>query len=147
MSLPLQGSYRIPAGESRKGFSFLLGDELCILGMPPVGDTSLDSVAIPSIHFSSAGRDLFPVIERFAPTKYAEALEDYLVNTWGFIFQRAKWPLYRPGKFGAKPESGIATCSMPVRRTLGNLCGASEEPKSSTECDCAVSDDGREWAL
>ena len=105
VSLPLEGSYRIPVGESKEGFSFLLGDELCILGIPPIGDTSLDSVAIPSIHFSSAGRDLFPVVERFAPTKYAEALEDYLVNTWGFTFQRAKWPLYRPGKFRAKPES------------------------------------------
>ena len=106
VSLPLEGSYRIPVRQSRTDFSFLLGDELCILGIPPVMDTSLDSVAIPGIRFSSAGRDLFPVVERFAPTKYADALEDYLKNMWGFTFQRAKWPLYRPDKFATKPESG-----------------------------------------
>ena len=90
VSLPLEGSYRIPVRQSRTDFSFLLGDELCILGIPPVMDTSLDSVAIPGIRFSSAGRDLFPVVERFAPTKYADALEDYLKNMWGIHVSACK---------------------------------------------------------
>ena len=97
VSLPLEGSYRIPVGESLRGFSFLLGDELCVLGIPSVGDTSLDSVAIPSVHFSSAGRDLFPVVERFAPTKYAEALEDYLSEHVGIHLPAGEMAALPPG--------------------------------------------------
>ncbi len=106
LSLPLENSYTIPVRESGANFSFLLGHELCIMGIPPVGDASIDSVSLPGILFSSAGRVLFPVVERFAPAKYANALENYLENTWGFTFQRTKWPLYPPDKFAAKPESG-----------------------------------------
>ena len=101
LSLPLENSYTIPVHESESiSVSFLLGDELWILGIPLV--SGIDSVSFPGILFSSAGRELFPVLERFVPTEYMDALEDYFKNTWQFSIQRSKWPLYPADKFGPK---------------------------------------------
>ena len=101
LSSPIETSYSIPVSESETGsYSFLLADELWILGIPPV--KGLDSVSFPGIMFSSAGRELFPVVERFVPTEYMDVLEDYFKNTWQFSIQRGKWPLYPPDKFGPR---------------------------------------------
>ena len=103
LSSPLETSYTIPVSESEAGsYTFLLADELWILGIPPA--KGLDSVSFPGIMFSSAGRELFAVVERFVPTRYMDALEDYFKNTWQFSITRGKWPLYPPDKFGPSPN-------------------------------------------
>ncbi len=104
LSFPLENSYAIPVRESETGgYSFLLGDEVWMLGIPPV--SGMDIVSIPGILFSSAGRELFPVVGRFVPTEYMTALEDYFKNTWHFSIQRSKWPLYPPDKFEPRSDS------------------------------------------
>ena len=101
LSLPLENSYAIPVRESEtSGYSVLLSDEVWILCIPAV--SGMDLVSVPGILFSSAGRELFPVVERFVPTEYMDALEDYFKNTWQFSIQRGKWPLYPPDKFGPR---------------------------------------------
>ena len=101
LSVPLENSYAIPIREPETtSFSFLLGDEVWILGIPPV--SGMASVSFPGILFSSAGRELFPIVERFVPTEYMDALEDYFKSTWKFSIQRGKWPLYPPDKFGRR---------------------------------------------
>ena len=98
LSLPLENSYTLPVHETEtKGFNFLLGDECWILGIPPV--RGIGSVSFPGILFTSAGRQLFPVVERFLATEYMNALECYFKNTWHFSIERVKWPLYPPDKF------------------------------------------------
>ena len=104
LSSPIETSYSVPVSESETGsYSFLLADEVWILGIPPA--MGLDSVSFPGIMFSSAGRELFAVVERFVPTRYMNALEDYFKNTWQFSITRGKWPLYPPDKFGPSPNS------------------------------------------
>lgn len=101
LSSPLEGSYAIPVRESETGgHSFLLGDEVWMLGIPSV--SGMDFVSVPGILFSAAGRELFPVVERFVPTDYMEALEDYFEDKWTFSVQREQWPLYTPDKFGSR---------------------------------------------
>lgn len=101
LSLPLENSYAIPVRESEtSGYSVLLSDEVWMLCIPAV--SGMDLVSVPGILFSSAGRELFPVVERFVPTEYMDALEDYFKNTWQFSIQRGKWPLYPPDKFGPR---------------------------------------------
>ena len=103
LSSPLEGSYSIPVRESEtSGYSFLLGDEVWILGVPAT--SGMDFVSVPGIMFSSAGKELFPVVQRFVPTEYMEALEVYFKNKWRFSVQRGKWPLYPPDKFGPRPN-------------------------------------------
>ncbi len=104
LSIPLENSYAIPLSESEtRGYQFLLADELWILGIPPV--SGMDIVSLPGILLSSAGSELFPAIERFVPTEYMDAFEDYLKNKWQFTIKRAKWPLYPPDKFVPRPDS------------------------------------------
>ena len=101
LSSPPETSYTIPVRESdTTSFSFLLADELWILSIPPV--SGMDSVSFPGVLFSSAGRELFPVVGRFVPTEYMDTLEDYFKNNWQFSIQRGKWPLYPPDKFGPR---------------------------------------------
>ena len=103
LASPLETSYAIPVSQSEtRGYSVLLGDEVWMLGIPAV--SGMDFVSVPGILFSSAGRELFPVVERFVPTEYMDALEDYFKNTWQFSIQRSKWPLYPPDKFGPKSD-------------------------------------------
>lgn len=101
LSIPLDNSYTLPVDASgTRGYSFLLGDEVWVLGIPPAN--GMDSVSFPCIRFSSAGGELFPVVERFVPNDYMDALEDYFKNTWGFSVQRSMWPLYPPDKFAPR---------------------------------------------
>ena len=89
LSLPLENSYAIPVRESEtSGYSFLLGDEFWILEIPAV--SGMDVVSVPGILFSSAGSELFPVVERFVPTQYMKALEEYFKDTWQFSVKRGK---------------------------------------------------------
>ena len=102
LSLPFETSYAMPVRESEpSGYSFLLADEVWMLGIPAA--SGLDFISVPGIMFSSAGKELFSVVERFVPTEYMDALEDYFKNTWQFSVQRSKWPLYPPDKFGELP--------------------------------------------
>ena len=105
LSSPPETSYAMPVRESEtSGYSFLLADEVWIVGIPPA--SGLDFVSVPGIAFSSAGKELFSVVERFVPTEYMDALEDYFKNTWQFSVQRSKWPFYPPGKFGPRSNDG-----------------------------------------
>ena len=105
LSSPLETSYAMPVRESEtSGYSFLLADEVWMLGIPAA--SGLDFVSVPGIMFSSAGKELFSVVERFVPTEYMDALEDYFKNTWQFSVQRSKWPLYPPDKFGPRSNDG-----------------------------------------
>ncbi len=106
LSSPPETSYAMPVRESEtSGYSFLLADEVWVLSIPAA--SGLDFVSVPGIMFSSAGKELFSVVERFVPTEYMAALEDYFKNTWRFAVQRSKWPLYPPDKFG--PRSNAET--------------------------------------
>ena len=103
LSVPLEGSYAIPVRESEsRGYSFLLADEVWMLSIPAV--SGMGVVSVPGILFSSAGKELFPVVERFVPSEYLDALEDYFKNKWDFSIHRAKWPLYPPDKFVPEPK-------------------------------------------
>ena len=98
LSVPLENSYALPVRESESSeYSFLIADEVWKLGIPAA--SGMDIVSIPAMRFSSAGSELFPVVERFIPSEYMDALEDYFKNKWHFSIQRAKWPHYPPDKF------------------------------------------------
>ena len=89
LSLPLENSYAIPVRESEtSGYSVLLSDEVWMLCIPAV--SGMDLVSVPGILFSSAGRELFPVVERFVPTEYMDALEVWPESHWpGFALREA----------------------------------------------------------
>ena len=103
LSLPLENSYAIPLRESKpSGYQFLLGDEVWVLEIPPV--SGMEYVSLPGILLSSAGREVFSVVERFVPSEYMDSLDDYFKTKWQFRLHRAKWPLYSPDKFVPKPS-------------------------------------------
>ena len=104
LSSPLEGSFSIPlTGEEPRHLTFLVGSELWILEIPAL--PGMDVVSIPGIYFSSAGKELFPVVERFEPTTYMNALDKYFTHTWEFTVKRAPFPLWSPDRFGPEPES------------------------------------------